>query len=150
VLAVIDYGHPAGDLYDPRRRAAGTLAAYLGHTVGDDPYRAVGRQDLTAHIDLTALTRAAVAAGLEPLGEVTQTDFLARLGIGDLLVAEQTRPDASLPAYLETRSAVIRMIDPAAMGRFRVVTFGRDVPAEPPLAGFAPVVPTAPPDPPID
>jgi SAM-dependent MidA family methyltransferase len=139
VVAVIDYGYAAGDLYDPRRRAAGTLAAYLGHTVGDDPYRAVGRQDLTAHVDLTALARAAAAAGLDALGDTTQTDFLARLGIGDRLVAEQTRPGTTLPAYLETRSAVIRMIDPAAMGRFRVVAFGRDVPVEPPLAGFAPV-----------
>jgi SAM-dependent MidA family methyltransferase len=151
VLAVIDYGYPARDLYDPRRRAAGTLAAYLGHTVGDDPYRAVGRQDLTAHVDLTELTRAALAAGLEPLGEATQTDFLARLGIGDLLVAEQTRPDATLPANHETRSAVIRMIDPAAMGRFRVLAYGREVAAEPPLAGFAPVTAAPPaslPDPP--
>lgn len=139
VLLVIDYGHPAADLYDSRRRAAGTLATYLGHTVGEDPYRAVGRQDLTAHVDLTAVARAATAAGLEPLGVTTQTDFLARLGIGDLLVAEQTRPGASLPAYLETRSAVIRMIDPGAMGRFRVVAFGRGVAAEPPLAGFGPV-----------
>ena len=149
VLLVIDYGYPAPDLYDRRRRAAGTLAAYLGHTVGDDPYRAIGRQDLTAHVDLTALTRAARAAGLEPLGETTQTDFLARLGIGDRLVAEQTRPGASLPAYLETRSAVVRLVDPGAMGRFRVLAFGRDVPTAPPLAGFARVgarAEVAPPD----
>jgi SAM-dependent MidA family methyltransferase len=144
VLLVIDYGHDAGDLYDPRRRAAGTLATYLGHTVGDEPYRAVGRQDLTAHVDVTALSRAATAAGLQPLGEATQTDFLARLGIGDLLVAEQTRPGASLPAYLETRSAVVRMIDPAAMGRFRVLAFGRGIAAAPALPGLRPAAPARP------
>ncbi|HET7030052.1 MAG TPA: SAM-dependent methyltransferase [Candidatus Limnocylindrales bacterium] len=137
VLLIIDYGYPAAELYDPRRRAAGTLATYLGHTVGDDPYRAIGRQDLTAHVDLSALERAASGAGLDLLGSTTQTDFLARLGIGEQLVAEQTRPGASLPAYLETRSAVIRMIDPGAMGRFRVVAFGRGLAAEPPLAGLA-------------
>jgi SAM-dependent MidA family methyltransferase len=139
VLLVIDYGHPAAELYDPRKRAAGTLATYSGHTVGEDPYRAIGRQDLTAHVDLTAVERAARAAGLEPLGATTQTDFLARLGIGEWLVAEQTRPGATLAAYLETRSAVIRMIDPGAMGRFRVVAWGRGIAAEPPLAGFAPI-----------
>ncbi|HET7473046.1 MAG TPA: SAM-dependent methyltransferase, partial [Candidatus Limnocylindrales bacterium] len=139
LLLLIDYGYPASDLYDPRRRAAGTLATYLGHTVGEDPYAAVGRQDLTAHVDLTAVARAAAAAGLDPLGEATQTDFLARLGIGDLLVAEQTRPGASLPAYVETRSAVVRMIDPAAMGRFRVLAFGRGIAASPVLPGFGPV-----------
>ena len=138
VLLLIDYGHPAAELYDPRRRAAGTLATYLGHTVGEDPYRAIGRQDITAHVDFSAVARAATAAALDPIGEATQTDFLARLGIGDLLVAEQTRPGASLPAYLETRSAVIRMIDPGAMGRFRVVAFGRGIAADPPLAGFRP------------
>jgi SAM-dependent MidA family methyltransferase len=137
VLLVIDYGLPAPDLYDARRRAAGTLATYSGHAVGEDPYHAIGRQDLTAHVDLTAFSRAATAAGLEPLGETTQTDFLARLGIGDRLVAEQTRPGATLPAYLEARSAVVRMIDPGAMGRFHVVAFGRDVARQPPLAGFA-------------
>jgi len=137
VLLVIDYGHPAADLYDPARRAAGTLATYFGHRVGDDPYRAIGRQDLTAHVDMTAVERAAVAAGLAALGSTNQTDFLARLGIGDLLVAEQTRPGADLQAYLETRSALVRMIDPGAMGRFRVVAFGRDLEPDVLLPGLA-------------
>ena len=50
VLLLIDYGHPAVDLHDPRRRAAGTLATYLGHQVGEDPYRAIGRQIGRAHV----------------------------------------------------------------------------------------------------
>ena len=125
VLLLIDYGHPAVDLHDPRRRAAGTLATYLGHQVGEDPYRAIGRQDLTAHVDLTAVERAMATAGLDHLGSTTQAAFLADLGAGELLVAEQTAPGASLQAYLETRSALVRMIDPGAMGRFRVLAFGR-------------------------
>lgn len=127
VLLLIDYGHPAVDLYDPQRRAAGTLATYLGHRVGEDPYRAIGRQDLTAHVDVTAVERAALRAGLDDLGTTTQAEFLDRLGAGELLVAEQTRPGASLPSYLDTRSALVRMIDPGAMGRFRVMVFGRGV-----------------------
>lgn len=137
VLLLIDYGHPARELYDPRRRAAGTLATYLGHEVGDDPYRAIGRQDITAHVDLTAVERAAVAAGLDPLGMTTQAELLSRLGAGELLVAEQTRPGATLQSYLEARSALVRMIDPAAMGRFRVLAFGRGLPADIHLSGFA-------------
>ncbi|HEX2754289.1 MAG TPA: SAM-dependent methyltransferase [Candidatus Limnocylindrales bacterium] len=125
VLLLIDYGHPAADLYDPRRRAAGTLATYLGHQVAEDPYRAIGRQDITAHVDISAVERAAVAAGLDHLGTTTQAEFLSRLGAGELLVAEQTGPGASLQGYLETRSALVRMIDPGAMGRFRVMAFGR-------------------------
>jgi SAM-dependent MidA family methyltransferase len=136
VLLAIDYGHPADELYDGRRRAAGTLATYLGHRVGDDPYRAIGRQDLTAHVDVTAVERAAASAGLDHLATTTQADFLSRLGAGDLLVREQTRPGIRLQDYLETRSALVRMIDPGAMGGFRVMAFGRGLPAGAGLRGL--------------
>ena len=53
VLLLIDYGYPAAELYDPVRRRDGTLRAYLRHRVHDDPYIHVGRQDLTAHVDVT-------------------------------------------------------------------------------------------------
>ncbi len=59
VLLLIDYGYPAAELYDPIRRRDGTLRAYLRHRVHDDPYIHVGRQDLTAHVDVTAVERAA-------------------------------------------------------------------------------------------
>jgi SAM-dependent MidA family methyltransferase len=138
VALLIDYGHPAAELYDPRRRAAGTLAAYLQHQVHDDPYLAIGRQDLTAHVDVTAVERAAAAAGLVHLGAVTQADFLDRLGAGEILVGYQTGPTATLQAYLEARASLVRMIDPAAMGRFRVMAFGRDLPSDAHLRGLEP------------
>ena len=65
VLLLIDYGYPAAELYDPIRRRDGTLRAYLRHRVHDDPYIHVGRQDLTAHVDVSAVERAAAAAGLD-------------------------------------------------------------------------------------
>ena len=125
VALLIDYGHPAAELYDPRRRAGGTLAAYLRHQVHDDPYRAIGRQDLTAHVDVTAVERAATAAGLVHLATTTQASFLDRLGAGGILVGYQSGPAATLQAYLEARAALVRMIDPSAMGGFRVMAFGR-------------------------
>ncbi len=137
ILLAIDYGYPAAELYDPVRRRDGTLAAYVRHTVHDDPYRHVGRQDLTAHVDVAAVERAATAAGLDHLGTTSQAEFLAGLGIGDLLVAIQSDPATTLEGYLATRAAVMRMIDPAAMGRFRVMVFGRGVPPDPPLTGLA-------------
>jgi SAM-dependent MidA family methyltransferase len=136
VLLLIDYGYPAAELYDPRLRAGGTLATYLGHQVAGDPYRSIGHRDITAHVDVTVVHRAATAAGLDHLGTTNQTDFLARLGIGELLVEEQTRAGANLQAYLETRSALIRMIDPAAMGRFRVIAFGRGLEPDVRLPGL--------------
>ena len=68
-LLLIDYGAAATELYDPVRRRDGTLRAYVRHRVHDDPYRHVGRQDLTAHVDVTAVERAAAVAGLEHLGD---------------------------------------------------------------------------------
>ena len=137
LLLLIDYGAIATELYDPVRRRDGTLRAYLRHRVHDDPYRHVGRQDLTAHVDVTAVERAAAAAGLEHLATLTQAEFLVGAGTDELLRAIQSDPATSMEAYLEVRSALMRMLDPAAMGRFRVMAFGRDWPAGPPLAAFA-------------
>ncbi len=137
VLLLIDYGYPAAELYDPTRRRDGTLRAYLRQRVHDDLYRHVGRQDLTAHVDVTAVERAALTAGLSRLGTTTQAEFLIGLGAQDLLQAIQSDPATSLEDYLAVRSAVMRLLDPGAMGRFRVMGFGRTFPDRPPLAGFA-------------
>jgi SAM-dependent MidA family methyltransferase len=137
LLLLIDYGYPAGELYDPVRRRDGTLRAYLRQRVHDDPYRHVGRQDLTAHVDVTAVGRAAERTGLVHLGTTTQAEFLVGLGMQDLLQAIQADPGTTLETYLELRSALMRLIDPTAMGRFRVMGFGRAWPDGPPLAGFA-------------
>jgi SAM-dependent MidA family methyltransferase len=138
LLLLVDYGYVAADLYDARRRPEGTLAAYLGHQVHHDPYRAIGRQDLTAHVDVTAVEQAAAAAGLDHLGTTTQGPFLADLGAGDLLVELQTGPDAELQGYLDARAALIRMIDPASMGRFAVMAFGRGLRSASTLRGLRP------------
>lgn len=127
-MLLIDYGHPAANLYDAVRRSAGTAVAYLGQQAHGDLYHAVGRQDLTAHVDVTAIERAAAAVGLHHLGTTTQGRFLAALGAGDLLVALQSGPTARLQDYLEARAALVRMIDPAAMGGFAVMSFGRGMP----------------------
>jgi len=142
LLLLIDYGHPAAALYDNRRRPRGTLAAYVSHRIHDDPYRAIGRQDLTAHVDVTAVEAAAVAAGLDHVATTTQGRFLAGLGVGDLLVALQAGPDADLAGYLDAKASLVRMIDPAAMGGFAVMAFGRGLARDARLRGLT----AAPPD----
>lgn len=137
LLLLIDYGYPARELYDPIRRRDGTLRAYLRQRVHDDPYRHVGWQDLTAHVDVTAVERAASAADLVHLGTTTQAEYLVGLGTQDLLQAIQADPATQLEDYLTLRSALMRLLDPTAMGRFRVMGFGREWPDGPPLAGFA-------------
>jgi SAM-dependent MidA family methyltransferase len=144
VVLVIDYGYPATELYDPVRRRDGTLRAYLRHRVHDDPYRHVGRQDLTAHVDVTAVEQALLGAGLDHLGTTTQSEFLVALGIEDRLRAVQADPATTIEAYLELRSSLVRLLDPAAMGRFRVIAGARNWPdrdsdrarSEPRLAGL--------------
>ncbi len=129
LVILIDYGAPAVELYDPVRRRDGTLRAYIRHQVHDDPYRSVGRQDLTAHVDVTAIERAAHAVGLTTVGITTQAEALMGLGIEDRLRAIQADPATTFEGYALLRSALMRLLDPAAMGRFRVMVFGRDWPA---------------------
>jgi SAM-dependent MidA family methyltransferase len=122
-LLVIDYGYPASELYRPDRGS--TLRAYHRHRVHADPLVAIGRQDLTAHVDFTAVERAAAAAGLQQAGRTTQAQFLAALEAGELLVGLQTDPTTTLESYLGARSALARMLDPRATGRFAVLAFDR-------------------------
>ena len=138
VVLLIDYGALAAELYDPVRRRAGTLRAYVRHQVHDDPYRNIGRQDLTAHVDVTAIERAAAAAGLTTIGITTQAEALMGLGVEAHLQSIQADPATTLEAYTLLRSSLMRLLDPAAMGRFRVMAFGRDWPAGgDPLRPFA-------------
>ena len=130
VMLLIDYGALATDLYDPSRRRDGTLRAYVRHRVHDDPYRHVGRQDLTAHVDVSAVERAAAAAGLTTLGITTQAEALMGLGIEERLRAIQADPATTIERYTLLRSALMRFLDPAAMGRFAVMAFGRDWPVD--------------------
>jgi SAM-dependent MidA family methyltransferase len=136
LLVLIDYGAPAAELYDPARRPHGTLRAYVRHRVHDDVYRHVGRQDLTAHVDLTSLEEAARAAGLAKVGLATQAGFLVGNGAEALLRDIQADPATTLAGYVELRSALMRLLDPAAMGGFRVAAFGRAWPDSTPLGGF--------------
>lgn len=137
VMLMIDYGYPAAELYDPIRRRNGTLRAYVRHRVHDDPYRHIGRQDLTAHVDATAVERAGAGGGLEHLGTTTQAEFLVGLGTETLLRAIQADPATTMEDYLAVRSGLVRLLDPGVMGRFRVMAFGLNWPDGPPLAGFA-------------
>jgi SAM-dependent MidA family methyltransferase len=134
LMLLIDYGAPASELYTPERGS--TLRAYHHHRVHSDPLVAIGRQDLTAHLDITAVERAAVAAGLDRIGRTKQADFLAALGIGDILVGLQSNLATTLESYLEARSAVVRMLDPRATGAFVVLGFGRGLRSGRRLAGF--------------
>jgi SAM-dependent MidA family methyltransferase len=127
LLVLVDYAAEPADLHGATH-PDGTLRVFARHAVGSDPFRHVGRQDLTATVDLAAVRSAATRAGLVPIGETTQSELLARVGTADLTDAYLRRPGATLQDALSLRSAVARLMDTRGMGGFRVVVFGRGVP----------------------
>lgn len=135
-VLIIDYGDVAPALYRHGRFPDGSLMCYDRHTANHQPYRRVGEQDITAHVDFTALERAANRAGLTMLGLTTQAAFLSSLGLGEMLYAATQRATDAV-RYINERNAVVRLIEPSAMGRNRVLLLGRDVPMEPRPRGLA-------------
>lgn len=121
---LIDYGFPAHEYYLPQR-AQGTLMCHYRHHAHDDPFYLPGLQDITAHVDFTAIARAAVEGGLDILGYMNQAAFLLDAGIGDLLL--RTPPTDKL-RYLPQSNAVQKLTSPAEMGElFKVLVVGKKV-----------------------
>jgi SAM-dependent MidA family methyltransferase len=121
---LIDYGFPAEEYYLPQR-AQGTLMCHYRHHAHDDPFYLPGLQDITAHVDFTAMARAAIDGGLDVLGYMSQAAFLLDAGIGDILL--RTSPSDQL-RYLPQTNAVQRLTSPAEMGElFKVLVVGKNV-----------------------
>lgn len=127
VAVTIDYGHAAQDLYGPDRKR-GTLLCYSRHRAHEDPYTRVGQQDMTAHVDFTALAAAGEEAGLRVTGFTNQTSFLMGLGAEQMLAGLE--PDSP-----ELQSA-IHLLRPDGMGRtFKILVQHKGI-AEPALDGL--------------
>ncbi|MEG4029592.1 MULTISPECIES: class I SAM-dependent methyltransferase [unclassified Microcoleus] len=121
-LLTIDYGYPAHRYYNPRRRE-GTLQCYYLHRYHNNPYINVGRQDLTAHVNFTALERQGELCDLEVVGLTQQALFLMALGLGDRLASLSTN-DAEVwdvATFLRRREALHQLIDPMGLGGFGVL-----------------------------
>ncbi len=132
-LLTIDYGYLAEKRYHPRRRE-GTLQTYNGHQVGTNPYLNLGHQDITVHVDFTALVKTGEAEGLNTEGFTTQAAFLLSLGMGEIL-ANLSAPGAQAgrsPKELLTEIEVLkRLINPAGMGNFGVLIQSKAVAENP-------------------
>jgi SAM-dependent MidA family methyltransferase len=123
-ILVIDYGYPAKELFSEHRRQ-GTVRGYHQHGVTTELYRGVGRQDLTAHVNFSELQWHAGQHGFTCENLTTQAGLLEFLGLGERLFALQSSEAITSDEYLAARSAVLRMIDPGAMGRFRAMILTR-------------------------
>jgi len=128
----VDYGYPARDFYHPIR-AQGTLMCHYRHHAHGDPFVLVGLQDITAHVDFTAVAHAAVGAGLDVLCYTTQANFLVNCGITDLIAGV---PATDVHAYAPLASQAQQLLSPTDMGeRFKVIALGRGI--DEPLRGCA-------------
>jgi SAM-dependent MidA family methyltransferase len=127
----VDYGFPRAEYYHPQRRA-GTLMCHYRHRAHGDPFFLPGLQDITAHVDFTAMAEAAHAAGCGILGYATQAQFLINCGLTEVM--QRAAPEDTR-AYLPLASAANRLTSPAEMGElFKCFAFGKGL--EEPLAGF--------------
>jgi SAM-dependent MidA family methyltransferase len=102
-------------------RHQGTLQCYYQHRYHDNPYILVGEQDITAHVDFTALERQGESCGLEKLGFTQQAMFLMALGLGDRIAALSTTPGMDLSTMINRRQVLHEAIDPRGLGGFGVL-----------------------------
>jgi len=120
-LLTIDYGYSAAQYYSPVR-SQGTLQCHYRHTTNYDPYSHVGQQDITAHVDFTALERQGVLSGLEKVGFTQQGLFLMALGLGDRLATNNRgEGNLSLADTMRRREALHLLMNPVGLGGFGVL-----------------------------
>lgn len=131
-ILVIDYGFPEHEYFHPQR-SGGTLMCHYRHRAHPDPYVNVGLQDITAHVDFTALARCARETGLSLLGFTTQASFLLSTG---LLDAAQAARRGSTVDLIEVNQQIKKLTLPSEMGElFKVLAVGSGL--QRPLLGFS-------------
>lgn len=132
LLLFIDYGFGAAEYYHPQRNK-GTLMCHYQHHAHDNPFLYPGLQDITAHVNFTAIAEAATAQGCVLEGYTNQAQFLMNCGLLDLL-NRQSAEDVA--AYSPMAAGVQKLMSPAEMGElFKVIGFSKGI--EETLIGFA-------------
>ena len=138
-VLTIDYGYSSDRYYHPTR-AEGTLQCYYQHAHHSNPYLNVGQQDITAHVDFTALQRQGDRVGLQTVGFTKQALFLLALGLSDRIAAirdsSAATPEA-VQATLRRREALHQLASPLDLGNFGVLVQSKDVDGTIGLKGFA-------------
>lgn len=131
---LIDYGFPQREYYHPQR-VSGTLMCHFRHHAHSQPLINAGLQDITAHVDFTAMADAALEGGLDVLGYTSQARFLMNSGLTELL-SSPAREDRDERLHAQTMAAVQTLVSEAEMGElFKVLAVGRGL--DQPLSGFA-------------
>ncbi len=130
-VLTIDYGYPSREYYDAERNR-GTLLCYSGHRTEENPLVKVGRQDITAHVNFSAVKRWGELFGLKAIGFCRQGTYLVSLGI-DRLIRELYERS---PEYLFEVSRIKRLIFPGTLGDTHKVIVQYKGKGNPQLRGF--------------
>jgi SAM-dependent MidA family methyltransferase len=115
----IDYGYTADRYYNPMR-SQGTLQCYYQHAYHNDPYINIGNQDLTAHVDFTAIKKQGELLGLQTVGFTQQGLFLMALGLGER-IAVISSSCGDIQSLLRRRQNLHQLIEPMGLGKFGVL-----------------------------
>ena len=124
IIVVIDYGFPRHEYYH-EQRTQGTLMCHYRHRTHPDAFVYPGLQDITAHVDFTAMADAALEADLKVIGYTNQANFL--MGAELLELAALNEDDISLEQQMEMASQVKKLTLPHEMGElFKVIGFSKN------------------------
>lgn len=131
LMLLVDYGFPRREYYHPQR-SRGTLMCHIRQMAHADPFWFPGLQDITAHVDFTAVAETGVANGLKLMGYTTQAQFLINCGITQML---QTADSHGSQGYLTLAAQAQKLLSPAEMGElFKIIALGKGM--KKPLIGF--------------
>mgnify|MGYP002780548096 FL=1 len=137
-IITIDYGYPSDRYYHPLR-TEGTLQCYYRHRHHSNPYLYIGEQDITSHVNFTALAHYGTKAGLQTVGLTKQGLFLMALGLGDRLVRlsqSNATDSATIQTVLQRRDALQGLINPMGLGNFGVLIQQKGMDPAFPLLGL--------------
>jgi len=131
LVLLIDYGFPQWEYYHPQR-LSGTLMCHYQHHSHDNPLILVGLQDITAHVNFTAVAETAIEAGLSVAGYTSQAQFLLACGLAEKLSQYEVSDTAN---YLQAAQQIKTLTLPSEMGElFKVMALTRQI--DEPLLGF--------------
>ncbi len=124
IILMIDYGFGESEYYHPQR-SEGTLMCHYRHHAHAEPFYLPGLQDITAHVDFSAISHSGISNGLQLLGYTTQASFLLNSGLTDIL--SETSPD-NASAYLPLANQAQKLLSPSEMGElFKVIALGKNI-----------------------
>ena len=133
VVLLLDYGFAAPEYYHPQRDQ-GTLMCHYRHRSHADPFLWPGLSDITAHVDFTALARAATAEGFSLVGYTSMAAFLLNAGLLDELADLPREPESF---WFAQAQAVQQLISEAEMGElFKVIAFEKNLREAASVLGF--------------